>query len=235
MQQLKNIAEKINNLSLRERGAVFIGVIAVIFWSWDTFLMTPLELEQKNALANINKKNAERMVLVTQVQNSMGQEQVDPDAENLEKLKLLRSRLINVQAELESSTDNLVSPKDMPKILETVLHKTGGLTLINLRSLGVTPLVAKTETDSEETNAKESVEKNGSKLNAENIDNAYKHGLRIEFKGDYLTTLDYLKQLEELEWGFFWDGFDLNVVEYPDANASIEIFTLSLQEEWIGV
>jgi MSHA biogenesis protein MshJ len=227
MEQLKLIADKIDSLSLRERTMVFIGVIAVIFTLWDSILMSPLELEQKKIVSSLNKKNAERMVLITRVQESMNQSKEDPDAGNIVKLKVLRSRLINVQADLESSTDKLVSPEDMPKILETVLHKTGGLTLNNLRSLGVTPLVAKEES--------ETVEKTESKLTADNIDNAYKHGLRIEFTGEYLTTLDYLKSLEELEWGFFWDSFELNVNEYPETKASVEIFTLSLKEEWIGV
>ncbi len=233
MEQLKNIAKKIDSLSLRERAIVFIGVIAVIFTLWDSFLMTPLELEQKKTIADLNKKNAERMVLITQVQNSMKQDQIDPDAENVAKLKTLRSRLINVQADLEMSTINLVSPKDMAKILETVLHKTGGLTLNNLRSLGVTPLIAKEGTEAEEKLKNENDSE--LKLRADNIDNAYKHGLRIEFQGNYLTALNYLKQLEELEWGFFWDSFELNVGEYPDASSSVEIFTLSLKEEWIGV
>lgn len=232
MEQLKKIAEKIDSLSLRERAMVFIGVIAVIFTLWDSFLMSPLELEQKNAIASLNKKNAERMGLITQVQGAMEKNQIDPDTENIAKLKSLRSKLINVQADLESSTDKLVSPKEMPKILETVLHKTGGLTLNNLRSLGVTPLVSKE--DDENTNNK-NLNEGAKKLTADNIDNAYKHGLRIEFSGEYLTTLDYLKSLEELEWGFFWDNFELNVKEYPETKVSVEIFTLSLNEEWIGV
>ena len=232
MEQLKNIAERIDNLSLRERAMVFIGLIAVIFTLWDSFLITPLANEQKKILAEINKKNADKMVLVTQIQKSLQESKEDPDAENVARLKALRTRLIDVQAELETSTDNLVTPNDMPKILETVLHKTGGLKLNNLRSLGVTPLVAKEESEKDTENK---TVKDATKLTADNIDNAYKHGLRIEFNGDYLTTLNYLKQLEELEWGFFWDGFELNVNEYPDANASIEIFTLSLKEEWIGV
>lgn len=232
MEQLKNIAEKINKLSLRERAIVFIGLIAVIFTLWDSLLITPLVNQQKKVLAEINKKNAERLMLVTKVQESIEQSKKDPDAENVAKLQALRSRLIDVQAELESSTDNLVTPGDMPKILETVLHKTGGLTLNNLKSLGVSPLVAKEENEEE---AKANVIVNDeAKLTADNIDNAYKHGLRIEFNGDYLTTLSYLKQLEELEW-VFWDSFELNVDEYPDSNASIEIFTISLNENWIGV
>lgn len=231
MEHLKKLAEKINSLSVRERAIVFIGLIAVMFTIWDSVLMSPLELEQKKTVAALNNKNAERMVLITQMQKSMEENKTDPDAENVTKLKSLRSKLINVQADLESSTANLVSPGEIPKILETVLHKTGGLTLNSLRSLGVTPLVAKVEVE-EKT---ENVVGEAATLTAENIDNAYKHGLRIEFNGDYLTTLDYLKQLEKLEWGFFWDGFELNVGEYPDTNVSIEIFTLSLKEEWIGV
>lgn len=234
MEQLKKIAEKIDSLSLRERAIVFIAIIVVIYTSWNSFLMDPLELEHKKIITNLSKKNAERLVLVTSLQDSMKQNEVDPDAENILKLKSLRSKLINIQADLESSTANLVSPKDMPKILETVLHKTGGLTLNNLRSLGVTSLITKVQVEGDVA-VNEAVATSDSKLTADNIDNAYKHGLRIEFTGDYLTTLEYLKSLEELEWGFFWDSFELNVNEYPEAKTSVEIFTLSLREEWIGV
>jgi len=230
MEQLKNIASKIDELSLRERAIVFIGLIMVIFFLWDIFLFSPLELEQKKILSSLSKKNTDRMVLLTQYQNSIKQNQIDPDAENMERLKELRFKVINVQAELESSTKNLVTPKDMPKLLETVLHKTGGLTLVSLRSTGVTPLIEKEEIKNEE----KSTDK-GIKLTAENIDNAYRHGLRIELIGDYLTILKYLKSIETLEWGFYWDNFELNVNEYPEATTSIEVFTLSLQEAWIGV
>ncbi|HIF50255.1 MAG TPA: hypothetical protein EYQ42_01755 [Thiotrichaceae bacterium] len=230
MEQLKNIAEKIDELSLRERAIVFIGLIMVIIFLWDIFLLSPLELEQKKIVSSLSKKNADRMVLLTQYQNSIKQNQIDPDAENMERLKELRFKVINVQAELESSTENLVTPRDMPKLLETVLHKTGGLTLVNLRSTGVTPLIEKEEIKNEEKSTG-----NETKLTAENIDNAYRHGLRIELIGDYLTILKYLKSLETLEWGFYWDNFELNVNEYPEATTSIEVFTLSLQEAWIGV
>jgi MSHA biogenesis protein MshJ len=235
MEYIKKIAEKIDNLSLRERAMVFIGIIAVVFTLWDSLLMAPLELEQKKMISNLNKKNAERIALVSQVQNTTKQSQVDPNAENVAKLKSLRSKLIDVQADLESSTDSLVSPKDMPKILETVLHKTGGLTLLNLRSLGVTSLVDKEKTQIVNADGQSPEDDSESRLSADNIENAYKHGLRIEFSGEYLTTLDYLRSLEELEWGFFWENFELNVNEYPESKIAIEIFTLSLNEEWIGV
>tara|TARA_R110000782_G_scaffold250847_8_gene338295 strand:- start:5764 stop:6468 length:705 start_codon:yes stop_codon:yes gene_type:complete len=234
MGQLKILAEKIDALSLRERAMVFIGVLVVLFSVYDYFLFTPLETEQKSLVVNLNEKNAERLILMSQIQKLLKFNQQDPDTDNIARLKTLRSRLIDVQADLESSTNSLVSPKDMPKILETVLHKTGKLTLVNLKSLGVMPVVAKGETDKEIT---QDTKANGgeTKLTADNIDNAYKHSLRIEISGDYLTMLSYLKSLEDLKWVFFWDNFKLTVSEYPDANVTIEIFTLSLNQTWIGV
>ncbi len=233
MEQLKIIAAKIDSLNLRERAIVFIGVLAMLFTIWDSFLLSPLEQDQKKLIASLNEKNTERLILTNRFQALVNTSKEDPNAKNIEKLKTLRSRLIDVQADLETSTNNLVTPKDMPKILETVLHKVGGLKLLNLKSLGVTPIVAKDETETTETKSSDNADQ--SKLTADNIDNAYKHGLRIEISGDYLTTLSYLKSLEELEWGFFWDNFKLTVSEYPDANVVIEIFTLSLDQEWIGV
>lgn len=234
MEQLTKLAEKIDSLSLRERAIVFIGIIAVMFSVWDAFLITPLEKKQKQLITNINTKTAEHLVLTERFQNLVLIGQHDPNANNISRLKKLRSKLVDVQADLESSTDSIISPKEMPKILETVLHKIGGLTLVNLKSLGVTPIVAKEQTDEADSTVAELTD-DVSKLTVENIDNAYKHGLRIEMSGDYLTTLSYLKSLEELEWNFFWDSFDLSVKEYPDSRISIEIFTLSLNKEWIGV
>lgn len=232
MKQLNQLAEKIDALSLRERAIVFIGIVFVLFTVWDLFFISPLEVEHKQIIAQFSEKNAERLILVNRFQELMKTNKDDPNANNLAQLKTLRSKLIDIQAELETSTGDLVSPNEMPKILETVLHKIGGLTLQNLKSLGVTPIVAKEETEPEVDSV---IEDGDEKLTAENIDNAYKHGLRIEITGDYLTTLSYLKSLEALNWSFYWDNFKLTVGDYPDANVAIEIFTLSLNKEWIGV
>ncbi len=232
MEKLKQIAAKIDGLSLRERAIVFVGIIAILYSVWDTMLLSPLATEQKQLISELNAKNEERLVLNTRMQALIKDAQEDPDAANLAKLKSLRSQLIDVQAGLEDSTANLVTPQEMPKVLESVLYKTGGLTLLKLKSMGVTPLVEQDENDKKKTSAQTPKER---KITADNLENAYRHGLRIEFLGDYFTTMDYLKSLEQLEWGFFWDSFSFEISEYPEARAAIEIFTLSLNQEWIGV
>ena len=79
------------------------------------------------------------------------------------------------------------------------------------------------------------IKKGSPKAEGDELENAYKHGLRIEFEGDYMTTLDYIRGLESLELRFLWDSLEFQVEEYPRSRVSITVFTLSLDQDWIGV
>ena len=62
-----------------------------------------------------------------------------------------------------------------------------------------------------------------------------KHGLMIAFEGDYMSTLSFMQEIESLEWGFFWDSLEYEVIDYPTSRVVITLFTLSLDKNWIGV
>jgi MSHA biogenesis protein MshJ len=63
----------------------------------------------------------------------------------------------------------------------------------------------------------------------------YRHGLRLELEGTYLDCLEYLGAVERLPWKLYWGALDLRTEDFPTNAISIEIFTLSLDREWIGV
>jgi len=66
------------------------------------------------------------------------------------------------------------------------------------------------------------------------ITNAYKHGLQVEFNGSFMSTLEYIKELEALDDKFIWDNLRLDIGEYPEGRAAVTVFTLSLDRNWIG-
>ncbi len=231
MVTLTEIIEKIDALSIRERGIVLIGILFVIFTVWNSFLMKPLEIEQKNIKAQLQQKQATQIALNKQLQILIEKSRKDPNAENMEKLNALKARLKIAESTMHASTANLVSPKNMARILETVLHKTKGLYLLEVKSLGMSSLIE----HKKKTDEKKDKKVIGSKSESDELENAYKHGLRIEFEGDYMTTLDYLRDLESLEWDFFWDRFEFQVEEYPRSRVAITVFTLSLDKNWIDV
>jgi MSHA biogenesis protein MshJ len=47
--------------------------------------------------------------------------------------------------------------------------------------------------------------------------------------------LHYLEAVERLPWHLYWTRLDFSVDEYPSNDVVIELTTLSLDEEWIGV
>ena len=55
----------------------------------------------------------------------------------------------------------------------------------------------------------------------------YKHSVVLSVSGGYFAVLDYFKSLEAMPWQFYWQGMDYVVDEYPHANVTLEVFTLS--------
>lgn len=231
MQKLKYYRDRIDNFSLRERFAIMLGVLVVLYAGWDTFLMQPLQTGQKLLVAELQQKQAAQMALNIETQKTIADNRKDPVPAAELKLAALKEELKAAEEKMTAATTDLVSPKDMAKILETVLNKTGGLRLIKVKSLGANALVP----------ADEAGEKSGANNKPADASekpaaaNAWLHGLRIEFEGDYMTTLAYLRELEAMRWRFFWDKFELKIEEYPRARAAIEVYTLSLDKDWIGV
>ena len=242
MDKLKIFMEKIDNLSIRERAAVMLGVLAVLYTVWNMFLMQPLENQRKVIASELQQKQANQVALNVQIQKLVEKSRKDPNKENEEKLTALKSEIKGLKEMIQASTAHLVTPKNMAKILETVLQKTKGLTLVEIKGLGSDTLLDKDKTGKQQKTDVEKKDTKGTKdvkesetLSGNGMENAYKHGLRIEFEGDYMATLSYLRDLESLEWKFFWDSLEFQVEEYPRSRAAIQVFTLSLEKNWIDV
>lgn len=217
MKALNQIRARIDDLRLRERVMVLLGAIAVIYFVFDFFFIQPMDGRRQSIENQIASSQAELTALATQAEQIAEQTETNPDQAKREQLQRYRSELERLQTDLRETVRHLVKPGDMTRLLQSVLKQTDGLRLVQLNSLGSTPLVAGQEDSSNDAAA-----------------GAWRHGLRIKFTGDYHGTLDYLRELEALEWNFFWDAIEYEVDEYPNATCSITVFTMSLSDHWIG-
>ena len=57
----------------------------------------------------------------------------------------------------------------------------------------------------------------------------------LTLKGNYLDGLAYLEAVERLPWHIYWARLEFSADEYPQNDIVLELRTLSLDEEWIGV
>lgn len=233
MNPLNEIMNRIDALTLRERVAVFIAVLAVIFFVWQNVLMSDITIRERDIKARLQQKQAERMGLNLELQELISKAKADPDALKKKKLQMLRAQVARVRENVVQSTRNLVSPERMAGLLESVLARTQGLDLVAVKGLGSSALLDSGSDKGKKVQDKKAGADTGTA--ADIVKNAYKHGLKIVFNGSYMSTLDYMRKLEELNSGFLWDSLELEVKDYPHAQASITVYTLSLDDNWIGV
>lgn len=227
MEILKRYLDHIDELTLRERAVVFGGLITLLFLGWYAWLMEPLMKEEKVLAAELETRRQQFAELNAQFARMAEKRRLDPKAALRKRVSELRGETQHLQEELHGATQNLIPPELMPDVLRAVLKSSSGLRLVRVTGLGSRPLV---DPSADGAGGSSAPRKEGEDV----LDGAYRHGLRIEFQGDWFSTLEYLRRLEGLEWGFFWDSLRFRVGEYPQATTSITVYTLSLSRDWIG-
>ena len=212
-------------MSLRERVLVGLSILIGVAVIWYVLLISPMLSTSHETRSQLGKLQDSLQALQQQQQALMQKQQQDPLRELKERVAQLNLQLAQADAQLKDKLHGLIVPQQMAKVLESVLQQHHDLALLKVQSLPATPLVPR------RTESKDAEQDKAKRHGAE----VYRHGLQLEFEGSYLATLAYLKALQTLPWGFYWDEVRLQVEKYPQAKVTIVVHTLSLTEGWIGV
>ncbi|MDF1766495.1 MAG: type II secretion system protein GspM [Gammaproteobacteria bacterium] len=162
--------------------------------------------------------------------------QQDPNEVSRARLLALTKEQERLDQQIEGLAKDLISPSAMTELLISMLKRQEGLRLVSFENVSAIPLSASRQgvmsaERSAGSNSNSRSDNGGS--NEEGV--LYEHGLRIEFEGDYLSTLQYLKFLESVSASFFWDRLHFSQTQWPAARVVLEIHTLSTEEGFIGV
>ncbi|MDX2493509.1 MAG: type II secretion system protein GspM [Desulfuromusa sp.] len=201
----------------RERVILLVCAVIVLL-----FLVNLLVLQTFSKQRVAARSEGEK--LKTSVAELKGQEAIilvrkgtDPDKENRARLDVLAQESENLQQQLKANIVNLVSPREMPELLKDLLTQQSSLQLLSLENLAPELL------------------KLGDQVAVDVVlPTLYRHRLQMEFSGDYLTLLKYLRQLEQLPRSMVWEEVEVESNEYPKATVRLQVYTLSLTEGWIG-
>lgn len=218
---LRELAERIDALTLRERGIVFVTVLVLLYFTASSLVFGPLRSQQQRLESELKIKREQVATLNAQVQKIVHNATRDPDKENAEKLKSLRERLGLVDPRLAGVTQSLVSPRDMARFVEQVLTRNRALQVIKVESLEPAPM-----------DAQPAAGKGAAPAAASGV---HRHGMRIEVRGRYSDLVKYLRALEAMPWKVFWGQVTLLSEEPPMSRLTLVIYTLSLHPGWIGI
>lgn len=223
-QRLEQLSTWIDSQSLRERALILFAIIFAVFLVWEKVLLDPLADQAQQFKVDVKKQNKELARIRDQQTLILKRAGENPDAQTLEDIESLKAAMNTVNERLQLMTVDLIDPAKMAQVLEDVLSRETDLKLIRVEALSPKPL----------SDAK-SEDKNTNKRSKKALPGVYQHALQIEFQGSYLSTLNYMQELEKLSQQFYWGSIDFSVDEYPNATVIITIKTLSLNEAWIGV
>ncbi|MCK4743424.1 MAG: hypothetical protein KAT25_06370 [Sulfuriflexus sp.] len=224
LKKIETLANWIDNQSLRERALILFAIIFAIFLVWEKVLLDPLDAQAKQLKVEIKKKNKELTRVRDQQTQILERASSDPDSQVTKDIEAVRAAIKIVDERLQRLTGALIEPAKMAEILEDVLTRETDLKLVSVEALAPKPLTEFDDSD-----------KKGAKRSKHKLPGVYQHAMRIEFQGSYLSTLNYMRELEELSQQFYWGSIDFSVENYPQARVVITVNTLSLNEAWIGV
>ncbi len=221
----------LDRLSLRERALVAAAALASIVMLWTVALWDPIAAREQ-ALAD--ELSTLQQTIVTTGETLGATALNDPATVALKQEEQLRKELADINAQLASQSAGLIAPERMVQVIQDVLARQRGVTLISLHNKPVTTL-EKPKPAAQTSNAAATTPTAELAAVDAAASGPYVHPVELVVEGRYLDILAYLHALEALEWRFYWKLLELETVRHPANRVRIEINTLSMDKDWIGV
>jgi MSHA biogenesis protein MshJ len=236
-------SEKFLKLSLREQYLILLtGLVAVIFIIFFLFIDSKItnNIKTSKKITQLSSSNQTLKISVLELQAALNS---DPNEDIRKKITQYETKLAKTDKKLLSLTSDFMSPIQMRYALLDLLKFEKGVSLLSFELLGVTPLLSKSrpksdsvENDGLTSNPAPQTNENQAYFEGNTAGiNLYRHGIKIKLSGRYFELRDYLTQLENLQWKFFWKDFNFKLTEYPNSELEIEMYSLGTKKEFVGV
>jgi len=209
---IKTLQARFNSLTDREQ-LIFLATFLILLWSvWDNLVYQPITNKTKQYATELKTLNSDLSTYQRTMIEIERLGKLDPNLKNKTRLKQLNARLKKLTSQLGEGEKDFVSANKMATLLTDMLNQNNALKLVALDTL---PSTALSKSDQQSW--------------------VYRHGLSLTLQGSFIDTVNYLKSLESLPWLFSWDSVDYQVKKYPDAETTIRLYTLSFEENWLGL
>lgn len=228
-QQWQDYSDKFLQLTSREQFLLLLTGLVAIF-----FIISYIFIDEKSAKVVTFDKQSRTMtsgnqalnLSITEYQKALKQ---DPNKDTVKQISQLETKLAKIDKQLVDLTTELISPIQMREALLKLLKLEPGVSLLSFELIGAKPLLDLEGAQQKSTAGQ--VAPTSEQLGL----NLYKHGIKIKLTGKYFQLRNYLRQLEQLSWKFYWQDFQFEVKEYPRSEVEITIYSLGLNKEFIGV
>lgn len=176
---------------------------------------------QTSQISKIKQDNRNSQSLIADIELKLAQ---DPNITVKREIANYEKKITEIDEQLLTLTSELIDPVAMRSALVSLLNMHRGVSLLSFEVKPAQSLLVSQAT-TQDAEGVETTQHSG----------LYKHEITLKLKGKYFVLRDYLQELESLKWKFFWQSFDYQLVEYPNGELTITLYSLSTQKEFLGV
>lgn len=211
------LEKSFTQLSLRERVIMFVALIICSASIAYFTLLDPALLAQEKLVKRIQESSNKEKQLINQIAEINEQLKLDPLEEINHKIAFTEATLVQLDEQLDAKLVKFIHAQKMPVALTKVMAKTPGVKISSLKSLPVKAFNPEQKAEASELPTI-----------------FYQHTLEITLQGNYNAIYQYLLNLENLSEKFYWRSLSYQVADYPLAEVSIQIYTLSGQQDIVS-
>ena len=216
--KLRGISERLDALSLRERGLIFAGGVTLVCVAAQTLFMGPIAVRAQNA----DKRIAAARQNMATMEGAGSPSVTDPSVAATARNAALTEKLKELDAELHSAAQGYVAPDKVVDMLRDLLANQQDLRLVSLSSLPVESL-------SREATSAAQARPTG------DGPGPFLHPVEMVVDGSYSSVVQYLRALEAMPWRVHWQRLELTAGDYPVNRVRIVIGALSLSRDWMSL
>ena len=207
-------AERIDALALRQRVLLFFAAACVLVFAAESALTGPLRAKHRRLTAEIAQGQKELIALQADVQRHLQGSSIDPDTANRRRETMLQQELHQLNTRIAEEQRRFTPPERMRRVLEELLERNRGLSLVDLKTLPAAPIA-------------------GQRPGA--AGGMYRHGIELTVRGTYSELYQYLRGLENLPNQLYWGRAELAVDAHPLLTLKLTVHTLSFDRAWLIV
>ncbi|MEM8514194.1 MSHA biogenesis protein MshJ [Massilia sp. MP_M2] len=237
-QRARQLAARMDALSLRERGMVFGATVAVLVFAGHTLVLAPQDAQQAALRTQIDQQQAAIAAIDGEITARVEGSRIDPDAQSRSRLNTMQQEMGQLSSQLLALEHGLVPPERMAPLVEGILRANGRLKLVSMRTLPAEPLAAPGAAPAPAAPAAMAAAATAAGAGVApaaggDIPLLYRHGVEVTVRGNYLDMVDYMSTLDAMPTRMFWGRARLDVETYPSARLTLTLHTLSLDRQWM--
>jgi MSHA biogenesis protein MshJ len=222
VQRWKTLEQRYMALSRRERVMVAAALVLGPLLIGNALLVDPQWNRAKLLETGLARQEASLTELQAQVTMLGQQLQADPDAGRKNELSSLQQRIDELDKEIHTLGSTLVKPEEMNALLSQLLSRQAGLRLVSLKTQAPASVLGVVASD-------------GASKPAERLFDLYRHGVEIKVEGNYSDLTAYVARVEAEKSRLLVDRLNYRVVDYPRAELTLTVYTLSSEKAWLSL